>query len=179
MKKLTYKSGNLLLATDVVAIGHQANCQNTFGSGIARSIREMYPEAYAADTEATTKNHNTLGSISVGEIQWLSHVVWQDGSGAMRNAHNSSIRRIYNLYGQNLYGRAVRQTNYDALYNALEKMAKHLRESTINDVPVGFPYKMGSDRGGGSWDIVSRLIEVAFDGYEGDVVIYKFDAPVP
>jgi hypothetical protein len=41
---------------------------------------------------------------------------------------------------------------------------------------VGFPYQMGSFRGGGSWDIVSRLIEVAFDGYNGDVIIYRLDA---
>ena len=33
MKKLIYKEGNLLLAKDVAVIGHQANCQNTFGSG--------------------------------------------------------------------------------------------------------------------------------------------------
>jgi hypothetical protein len=35
---------------------------------------------------------------------------------------------------------------------------------------------MGSFRGGGSFDVVSRLIEVAFDGYEGDVIIYKLNA---
>ncbi len=166
MKKLTYKSGNLLLAKDVVAIGHQANCQNTFGSGIARTIREMYPNAYAADTAAFKTGNAKLGEISVGAIS-------SEPNGP------SSIRRIYNLYGQNLYGRGPRQTNYDALYSALEAMVKHLRESTVTDVPVGFPYKMGSDRGGGSWDVVSRLIEVAFDDYDGDVIIYRLDQPVP
>jgi O-acetyl-ADP-ribose deacetylase (regulator of RNase III) len=163
MKKLIYKEGNLLLSKDVVVIGHQANCQNTFGSGIARTIREMYPIAYEADCSATRAKVNTLGRFSVGYIPADNNV--------------SSISRIYNLYGQNLYGKGTRQTNYDALYSALEGMAHDLIENDM-DLPVpsvGFPFQMGSFRGGGNWDIVSRLIEVAFDDYANDVMIYRLD----
>lgn len=175
MKKLIYKEGNLLLAKDVMVIGHQANCQNTFGSGIARSIREMYPEAYAVDTDAAKQGANKLGNFSYADIP---------PKNITANSHGGLISRIYNLYGQNLYGKGVRQTNYDALYSALEGMAKHL-EPTAQDKmmfdydrrpKVGFPYQMGSFRGGGSWDIVSRLIEVAFADYPNDVIIYRLDA---
>jgi O-acetyl-ADP-ribose deacetylase (regulator of RNase III) len=162
MKKLIYKEGNLLLAKDVEVIGHQANCQNTFGSGIARTIREMYPDAYKADCDAAIGKVNILGNFSVGYIP-ADHNI-------------SSIRRIYNLYGQNLFGKGTRQTNYDALYSALEGMAHDLVENDM-DLPapsVGFPYQMGSDRGGGNFRIVERLIEVAFENYEGGVIIYKF-----
>ena len=164
MKKLIYKEGNLLLSKDVEVIGHQANCQNTFGSGIARSIREMYPAAYKADCNAAITKANTLGRFSVGYIP--------------AENNSSSIRRIYNLYGQNLFGKGTRQTNYDALYSALEGMANDLMENDM-DLPapsVGFPYQMGSFRGGGSFDIVSRLIEVAFDDYPNDVIVYRLDA---
>jgi hypothetical protein len=92
--------------------------------------------------------------------------------------HGTQIKKIFNLYGQNLYGKGVRQTNYDALYNALEGMSKYLTENDM-DLPVpsvGFPYQMGSFRGGGNWDIVSRLIEVAFDDYPNDVIVYRLDA---
>lgn len=173
MKKLIYKEGNLLTANDVMVIGHQANCQNTFGSGIARSIREMYPEAYLADTYAADKKTNTLGNYSYGDI-----------SEVRAKENKSSIRRIYNLYGQNLYGKGMRQTNYDALYNALEGMVETLMPTEEYKMmfdydpspTVGFPYQMGSFRGGGSWDIVSRLIEVAFKDYPKDVIIYRLDA---
>jgi O-acetyl-ADP-ribose deacetylase (regulator of RNase III) len=164
MKKLIYREGNLLLAKDVEVVGHQANCQNTFGSGIARTIREMYPVAYEADCSAARQKVNTLGRFSVGYIPTDNNI--------------SSISRIYNLYGQNLYGKGTRQTNYDALYSALEGMAHDLTENDM-DLPVpsvGFPYQMGSFRGGGSFDIVSRLIEVAFDDYPNDVIIYRLDA---
>lgn len=175
MKKLIYKEGNLLLANDIMVIGHQANCQNTFGSGIARSIREMYPEAYMADTKASQSRQNMLGNFSYANISLKNGIA---------NSQGSSISRIYNLYGQNLYGKGTRQTNYDALYSALEGMAKHLEPTEADKMmfdydrrpKVGFPYQMGSFRGGGSWDIVSRLIEVAFADYPNDVIIYRLDA---
>ena len=164
MKKLIYKEGNLLTSREIGVCAHQANCQNTFGSGIARTIREMYPAAYKADCVAAEEKTNTLGNFSVGYIP--------------ADNNPSSISRIYNLYGQNLFGKGTRQTNYDALYSALEGMAHDLVENDM-DLPVpsvGFPFQMGSFRGGGSWDIVSRLIEVAFDDYPSDVIIYRFDA---
>jgi O-acetyl-ADP-ribose deacetylase (regulator of RNase III) len=171
MKELIYKDGNLLTANDVQVIGHQANCQNTFGSGIARSIYEMYYQAFNADCIAAKRKLNVLGTFSFANI------------GPEQSAkHSSTICRIYNLYGQNLYGPGIRRTNYEALYNALEGMANTLRATEedlqmfdFNREPaVGFPYLMGSALGGGNWDIVSRLIEVAFDGYGSDVIIYKF-----
>jgi hypothetical protein len=57
-------------------------------------------------------------------------------------------------------------------------MAHDLVENDM-DLPVpsvGFPFQMGSFRGGGNWDIVSRLIEVAFDDYPNDVIVYRLDA---
>lgn len=176
MKKLTYKEGNLLLAKDIEVIGHQANCQNTFGSGIARSIREMYPNAYEADTNAAQQQLNKLGKCSFARVI---------------DDNSFDPKWVFNLYGQNLYGRGTRQTNYDALYSAMEEMRNIIENNRefemplydsetryhLNSVPnIGFPYQMGSFRGGGSWDIVSRLIEVAFDNYAGDVLIYRLDA---
>lgn len=164
MKKLIYREGNLLTSREIGCCAHQANCQNTFGSGIARTIREMYPDAYKADCDAAIAKVNTLGNFSMAYIP-------EEQS----KKHNTQIKKIFNLYGQNLYGRSTRQTNYDALYSALEGMANDLNH-TLKVPTVGFPYQMGSFRGGGSWDVVSRLIEVAFDDYPSDVIIYRLDA---
>ncbi len=165
MKKLIYKDGNLLTDPSIAVIGHQANCQNTFGSGIAASIKEMYPSAYEADTLSAKNKANVLGNISyVGTKKDDRHVV------------------IFNLYGQNLFGKETRKTDYEALFSALSRMkgvcdmAKGTYSALGKPMPtVGFPYKMGCDRGGGDWRIVERLIEVAFEGYEGDVAIVKYN----
>jgi O-acetyl-ADP-ribose deacetylase (regulator of RNase III) len=157
MKSLIYKDGNLLTADDVDVIGHQANCQNTFGAGIAKSIKEMYPKAYHADTMAYKDGKAILGSYSFCHL---------DGQ----------IKKVFNLYGQTLYGKGKRQTNYNALYDSLEGMKNYLVDNDMDlTVPnVGFPYLMGCGLGGGDWRIVERLIEVAFHNYDGDVMIYKF-----
>lgn len=156
MKKLIYKDGDLLRATDVEVIAHQANCQNTFGAGIAKSIKEMYPKAFYADIMAYKDNKAVLGNYSFCHID------------------SGPIKKIFNLYGQNSYGASKRQTDYDALYNALEGMKNHLIDTDdINFANVGFPYLMGCGLGGGDWRIVERLIEVAFHNYNGDVIIYR------
>ena len=177
MKKLTYIDDNLLLNQTAEVCLHSCNCQNVFGSGIARSIREMYPEAYRADCIAAKNRANKLGNFSVGEI-----------SEATRKRHGTNIQRIYNLYGQNLgtdYNElGSRKTNYEALYTAMEKVAKILRSATEGDKQVfdfnrepvvGIPYLMGCGLGKGNWSIVERLIEVAFDGYEADVLIVRLE----
>lgn len=157
MKNLIYKDGNLLTATDVEVIGHQANCQNTFGAGIAKSIKEMYPKAFYADTMAYKDGTAVLGGYSFCHL---------DGQ----------IKKVFNLYGQNLYGKSKRQTNYNALYDSLAGMKNYLVDNDMDfPVPnVGFPYLMGCGLGGGDWRIVERLIEVAFNDYNGEVIIYKY-----
>ena len=168
MKVLKYIDGNLLLNKEVQAIGHQANCQNTFGSGIARSIREMYPDAYTVDTLCAMKKQNTLGNFSMAHIP-------KD----QRDKHGTNIHRIFNLYGQNLGTQFKKQggrmTDYEGLYSALVGMEEVLSSFDGDHPPavVGFPFLMGSALGGGDWNIVSRLIEVAFDGYESDVLIVR------
>lgn len=165
MKDLIYKKGDLLEDISIEAIGHQANCQNTFGSGIAASIKEKFPSAFEADCMAAKNGTNQLGNSSfVGTKKGDRHVV------------------IFNLYGQNLFGRESRKTNYEGIYSALERMrsvcdaSKGSRKVAGLGLPtVGFPYKMGCDRGGGDWNILETMIRVAFDGYEGDVVIVQYD----
>lgn len=82
-------AGDLLDALqrgEVNVIGHCANMQNTFGSGIAKSIRERFPEAYEADTKWFNSPVERRKSYSIC------------GSGKL-----SGI--IYNLYGQVNYRR--------------------------------------------------------------------------
>jgi O-acetyl-ADP-ribose deacetylase (regulator of RNase III) len=182
MKTLRYIDGNLLLNKEIEVLAHSCNCQNTFGSGIARSILEMYPEAYAADTLA---NQIRLAGGGVGNVLGNYSVSYIEP--ATRQKHGTKINHIFNLYGQNLGTDKSklydRKTNYEALYCALEKMAYTLIHgeafSAHRYQTVGFPYKMGSDRGGGSWDIVERMIAVAFNGYLGDVLIVKLEPSKP
>ena len=73
-----------LLEYPLQGIIHQSNCMHTMGSGIAKRIREKYPEAYSADMEAGAKGDSKrLGCYSV------AHCLKED-------------KYIFNLYGQEI-----------------------------------------------------------------------------
>ena len=83
---ITYKNGCLIegfKAGEVRAIAHQANCFNTMGSGVAKALREAFPEIYEADCQTEKGSRDKLGSLS-----WTF------------NEHGM----MFNLYGQYKYG---------------------------------------------------------------------------
>lgn len=134
-QKVKKNAVTALLDNDVDLIAHCCNCQNTFGSGIAREIRERIPSAYDADTEAYQRSDSLLG-------KWSS-----DG-------------KVVNLYGQEFFGSGKRQINYGAYANALSSFVnEYLSSGGSQETIIGFPYKIGSDRAGGDWDIVCEITE--------------------
>jgi len=139
---------------DCVAQGiiHQANCQNTMQSGIARQIRERYPEAYEADCKTVAGDIKKLGTFS-----WVK-------------THDDKY--IYNCYSQFRYGKEQRHTNYEAIYTALSSIKQHAIANQLN--VLSLPHNMGCMLGGGSWKIVSSIIEEVFDNSEINMYICKY-----
>lgn len=149
---LSYKQGCLIegfKAGEVHVIGHQANCQNTMNSGVAKAVREAFPEAYEADCATVRGDYSKLGGISTC-------------------INNHGI--IVNIYGQYNYGYdGIRYTDYDALKSGFECIARML-DHLGYEGKIGLP-KLGCDRGGGDWNIVEGLIkETLTEKY--DVIIY-------
>lgn len=149
---IKYKKGDLIKAFqsgEVTAIGHQSNCFNTMGSGVALAVKNAFPEAYAADCTTIKGDKSKLGSMSC--------CMTPKGP-------------IFNLYGQYRYGKdGDLYTDYEALSSAMERMAFVLLMAGHNK-PVGFP-KIGCGTAGGNWEIVSALIDIHFSDFE--VYIYE------
>jgi O-acetyl-ADP-ribose deacetylase (regulator of RNase III) len=142
-----------LLEYPVDGIIHQANCFHTMGGGIARRIKEKFPEAYEVDVKSAARGTNRLGTFSVAVLPSHFH--------------------IYNLYGQYNFGAQVRQTNYDALCTGLEKIEKHARENALKS--LGLPKRMGCVLGGGSWNIVVAIIREVFDTSPLELYICNYE----
>lgn len=144
-----------LLEYPLQGIIHQANCFHTMGSGIARLIREKYPEAYDADIKSGTKGDSKrLGNFSV--------------------AHSLKENKyIFNLYGQYNYGHMARFTSYDAVDRGLRKIEAYAQENHLST--LGLPKKMGCTRGGGSWPIVRAIIEDVFKESSIELYICNYD----
>lgn len=153
-----YVKGNLL-DSDCDYICHQVNCQGRMGSGIAKQIRERWPEVYTKYrkeydfwTQQMGRTMSPLGNIDIVRI-------------------NNSNQSVINMYTQSAYGYdGKRYTSYDAFERALNLIRTYIPD----DVKIGFPKNIGCGLGGGDWEIISDLIERIL-GQTNDVYIYELE----
>ena len=125
---------------DIDIIIHQANCQNVMGSGIAKSLKDKFPQVYKVDTEAAIKGTNILGGISV--------------------AANTNGPMVINMYSQNkYYPRNIKHTDYYAFRICLLRVKIKALLYMGNNTKIAIPYKIGCDLAGGDWEIVKKIIE--------------------
>ena len=144
-------SGNLLDSKEDY-ICHQVNCQGVMGSGVAKAIRDEWPEVFTEYRSYIDMCFGTpLGSVCYAPI-------------------NNSNQVVANMFAQSYYGYdGKRYTSYDAFCNCLTAMAREIPKSKT----IAFPYKIGSDRGGANWNIIYAMIcEILGDW---DVTIYKLE----
>lgn len=144
--------GNILDAKENV-ICHQVNCMGVMGSGLAKQIRNKYPQVYPSYLAYCKDCKNNDPKTLLGAFQTI---ICSDG------------KIIVNLFGQLGYGRDKQYTNYKALRESLEGILTIAKE--FNDT-IALPYNLGCGLAGGDWNIVYKIIEEVFVDY--DVTIYK------
>lgn len=139
---LTFMGGNVFEGfCDVIC--HQVNCQGIMGSGIAKEIRERFPEVYEKFCKSYKAKENKLGNIDIIDVC-------------------NGERFIVNMYSQDNYlPRRIRHTDYDAFKTCLMKIKDAFYEKR-HKITIGFPYKIGCGLGGGDWNTILGLIEEVF-----------------
>jgi O-acetyl-ADP-ribose deacetylase (regulator of RNase III) len=134
--------------TGAQVIIHQANCQCTMGSGIAKDIKARFPEAYVADCLTAEGDSSKLGRASTSAIATASQPKYPN------------LRFIVNLYGQDKYGLDVRHTNYEALAVGFERIRDWAKKNGFTVLSV--PHRLGCNRAGGDWRVVYAILESVF-----------------
>lgn len=124
-------------------IVHGCNCQNTMGSGIAKQIKDRYPDAYQADSDYdslyASRQYLKLGNFSLAKIFSKSNFI------------------IVNAYTQYHYlPRGVDHFEYASFAVILQKLAHF-----YGNYDFGFPYIGMGLAGGDSERIISMLEEFA------------------
>lgn len=154
---IKYKTGDLIEAFqsgEVHVIAHQANCMNTMGSGVAKAIREAFPQAYASDSVTAKGDKEKLGGFTVSA--------------------DEKCGLIFNLYGQFDYGREVGKvyTDLSALRSAMNQMSTFLHHIDYHEAggTIGLP-KLGAGLGGAKWEDVEQIIIEELHAF--DVTIYS------
>ena len=146
MSKYKEIDGNLLDLFDegeFDVIAHGANCFSTMGAGIAKQIRERYPEAYYADIYYSLNEEERLGNFtctSDGSIVNL-YTQYHPGANFCYSAFRLAIRKLEHYFGNKGY-------------------------------KFGFPM-IGCGIGGGNWNKVKAIIQKELKDEDVTIVFYN------
>ena len=126
---------------DVIA--HGCNCYNIMGAGIAKTIRNAYPEVFIVDRDFNIpKGRQRLGNISIYH-------------------HLQSNQYIINCYTQNFIGAKFIYAPFkiDKFEECLKKLYDIKNYPTLTPpIRLGLPY-IGGGLGGGDRKAIRALIE--------------------
>lgn len=135
---IIYKKGNIIHAEETY-IMHGCNAQGKMGSGVAKAIRDRWPEVYPpykayCERDSAEKGYNLLGTVYA--------VLCED-------------KMILNAISQQFYGYSGdKYVSYDAIDLIMQELTSRLAPGTAIAMS-----RIGSSLGGGDWDIISKIIE--------------------
>ncbi len=130
-------------------IVHGCNCQCTMGAGIAKFIKQSFPEAYEADLATPKGDRSKLGTISTATIK-------RDGASFV----------VVNGYTQFHYRGSGVKVDYEAIRSVFNLVAENYSGKRI-----GYP-KLGAGLGGGDWKTISEIIDEALDDEDHTLVVF-------
>ena len=140
MRGYTLIEGDLLNA-DADFICHQVNCQGKMASGVAKFVRERYPQVY--EQYMKFYNINTVEQL-LGFSQYVK----------VSDTEGQKPYYVVNMFAQANYGYDGKQyTSLEAFKKCLESINSHCIGYT-----VAFPWMIGCVRGGADWNVVLPMI---------------------
>lgn len=128
---------------------HGCNCFCKMGAGIARQIRDTFPEAYLTDLETEPGNKSKLGTYTHANIQI-----------------NKKVLTIINGYTQYHYS----GPNVLADYNAINSLFYKIKLD-FSGKKIGYP-RIGAGLAGGDWKKISSIIDRQLKGENHTLVEY-------
>lgn len=154
-----FKNGNILNESSIDILIHQANCFHLMNAGIAKQIKEKYPNIAIADKNTKYGDQSKLGSFS---------------SSLEKNNNKDLI--ILNLYAQYKPGK------YDENLSSIDSKEKRLyylkecllsladfiqlhqmdNNNNIHQIIIGVPWLIGCGIAGNDYNITFELFKNIF-----------------
>lgn len=130
-------------------IVHGCNCQCRMGRGIALSIKQLFPEAYAADCATAKGDPTKLGTISVASVS--------------RNGHDFLV---VNGYTQIQWRGAGIKADYPAIRSVMREV-----KARFTGKRIGYP-RIGAGLAGGDWSVIEAIVREELTGEDHTYVEY-------
>ena len=135
------KFGDLFKEKDDVII-HGCNCFNTMGAGVAKIVKQKYPEAYRIDQQTRRGDRNKLGTYTA----WTG----------THHSYDQDIT-VVNAYTQYRYGRGVINVDYDSIGEVMNLIKEDYEDKQYMGMP-----KIGAGLGGGDWNKIWKILKNIF-----------------
>lgn len=129
---------------------HGCNCFCTMGKGIAKTIKNEFPEAYRSDLATIKGDKSKLGKVSIATIN-----------------RNSIQFDVINGYTQFKYGGNRNNVNYDAIKSVFKFI-----KNNYSSERIGYPL-IGAGLASGDWKIISEIINKILVDENHTLVKYK------
>lgn len=144
-----YVQGDLF-GTAANIIAHGCNCQGVMGSGVAKIVRDQYPDAYQRYLEKHAQEGWRLGEVqfvSYAPGRWIANCATQD----------------------EFLPRGICHANYDAIRSAMIQ----LKAFAVKDgLSIAMP-KIGAGLAGGDWAVIETILNEVF--VDMDVTVYYLE----
>jgi O-acetyl-ADP-ribose deacetylase (regulator of RNase III) len=137
---------NLNTGVQRTIILHGCNCFHTMGAGIAKYLKDKYPQIYTADCMTKRGDKDKLGTCSRAILNPNLHIL--------------------NCYTQYNYGR---EKILYASYLAIEECCKQVVAIYDPSWEIRMP-KIGCGLAGGDWNIVENIIKETLNKF--NVLVY-------
>ena len=129
------------------------------GSGVAKLVRELYPNAYTSYLQLCADAHRVCETLNLESSVLLGVVQMVEDKGKI----------ICNMFSQDGYGyNGKLYTNYEAFRECLQELADRLPDR----IDIAMPFKIGCGLGGGEWEVVFPMIEDIL-GEKHNVILYR------
>lgn len=145
---ILHRKGNILdSGADIIC--HQVNCMGAMNSGVAKAIRQRWPQVY-------TEYRNIARDLSANDEFCDEELSWMHMHGHIQPVYISETNQmVINMFAQRGYGYdGARYTSYDAFWTCLCE----IREQIPKGKRIAFPARIGCVRGGADWTIIQTMI---------------------
>ena len=149
---LKFEKGNIVTGNYPIFC-QQVNCKGVMGAGLAKQIKEKYPEVY--------NYYKPFCDDGVAELGACNYIPTKDK------------RICICMYAQDGYGRNKRYTDYEAFKKCLEHIEFFMKFHPKNKPSIAFPYGIGCGLAGGDWYIILGMLKDFAEKIPQDVIIVE------
>lgn len=165
---ILHREGNILdSGADIIC--HQVNCMGAMNSGVAKAIRQRWPQVY-------TEYRNAAKDLSPNDEFCDEDLTWMHMFGHIQpvyigTAEDGKDRAVINMFAQRGFGYdGARYTSYDAFWTCLCEIKEYITPGRR----IAFPAHIGCVRGGADWTIIQTMI-VRVLGEDYNVEFWRLD----